>query len=331
MGANMKTRVTEIFGIKYPIIQGGLAYLAYAELAAAVSNAGGLGQITAATLGTPEKLREEIRKVRTLTDKPFAVNLAIAKHDNGGKYQELLEVVIEEKVPAISITGANPQPVFERIKGENIRTLVLVAGSRQAQKAEELGADAVMAVGQEGGGHLGRDDIGTMVLIPRVVDSVSIPVIASGGIGDGRGLLAALSLGAEGIEMGTRFIATQECIHANEKYKQAIVHAKETDTVVIKRTLGAPGRVLKNDFALNIIEREQEGATYEDLKDVISGKANLEYIYDGNEVEGFGWAGQVIGLINTIPTVQELFDEMILTAEKGQSRIDRLFGELNHR
>ena len=135
----MKTRVTEIFGIKYPIIQGGLAYLAYAELAAAVSNAGGLGQITAATLGTPEKLREEIRKVRTLTDKPFGVNFAIAKHDNGGKYQELLEVAIEEKVPAISLTGANPQPVFERIKGENIRTLVLVAGVRQAQKAEELG------------------------------------------------------------------------------------------------------------------------------------------------------------------------------------------------
>jgi NADH:quinone reductase (non-electrogenic) len=323
----MKTRVTEIFGIKYPIVQGGLAYLAYAELAAAVSNAGGLGQITAATLGTPEKLREEIRKIRTLTNNPFGVNFAIAKHDNGGKYQEFLEVAIEEKVPAISITGANPQPVFERIKGENIRTLVLVAGVRQAQKAEELGADAIMAVGQEGGGHLGREDIGTMVLTPRVVDSVSIPVIASGGIGDGRGLLAALSLGAEGIEMGTRFIATQECIHANENYKQAIVRAKETDTVVIKRTLGAPGRVLKNDFALDIIEREQEGTTYEDLKDVISGKANLKYIYDGNEAEGFGWAGQIIGLINDIPTVQELFDEMILTAEKGLSRIGNIIGE----
>jgi NAD(P)H-dependent flavin oxidoreductase YrpB (nitropropane dioxygenase family) len=323
----MKTRVSEIFDIEYPIIQGGLAYLAKAELAAAVSHAGGLGQITAATLGTPEKLREEIRKVRTLTNKPFAVNFAIANHDNGGKYQDLLQVAIEEKVLAISITGGNPQPVFEQIKGEKIRTLVLVSGARQAQKAEELGADAVMAVGQEGGGHLGRDDIGTMVLIPRVVDSVSIPVIASGGIGDGRGLLAALSLGAEGIEMGTRFIATQECINANENYKQAIVRAKETDTVVIKRTLGAPGRVLKNDFAMNIIQREQQGATYDDLKDVISGKANCRYIHDGEELEGFGWAGQVVGLINNIPTVQELFDEMILTAEKGLSRLDNLFRE----
>jgi NAD(P)H-dependent flavin oxidoreductase YrpB (nitropropane dioxygenase family) len=319
----MKNRITEIFGIKYPIVQGGLAYLAYAELAAAVSNAGGLGQITAATLRSSEKLREEIRKVRTLTNKPFAVNFAIARHD--GRYRELLEVAIEEKVPAISITGANPQPVFDRIKGENIRTLVLVSGVRQAQKAEQLGADAVMAVGQEGGGHLGRNDIGTMVLIPRVVDSVSIPVLASGGIGDGRGLLAALALGAEGVEMGTRFIATQECIHANEKYKQAILDSKETDTVIIKRTLGTPGRVLKTDYALDIIKREQEGATFEDLKDKISGKANCKYIYEGNEEEGFGWAGQVIGLIANIPTVQELFDEMILTAEKQQSRIGNLF------
>ncbi|MGP0690245.1 NAD(P)H-dependent flavin oxidoreductase [Priestia aryabhattai] len=315
----MKTRITEIFGIQYPIVQGGLAYLAYAELASAVSNAGGLGQVTAATLGTPEKLREEIRKVRKLTDKPFGVNFAIARHD--GKYKDLLEVAIEEKVPVISVTGGNPQPVFERIKGENIKTLVLVSGVRQAQKAEELGADAIMAVGQEGGGHLGRDDIGTMVLIPRVVESVSIPVLASGGIGDGRGLLAAFALGAEGIEMGTRFIATQECVHANPVYKEALVKGKETDTVIIKKTLGHPGRVLESKYTSDIIEREHKGATYEDLKDMVSGKANCKYIYNGNEGEGFGWAGQVIGLINDVPTVQELFDEMISTAEQGKQRL----------
>ncbi len=319
----MKTRVTEIFGIQYPIVQGGLAYLAYAELAAAVSNAGGLGQITAATLHTPERLREEINKVRSLTKKPFGVNFAISQHD--GNYQDMLQVAIEEKVPAISITGGNPTPVFEKLRGHDIRTLVLVSGVRQAQKAEELGADAVMAVGQEGGGHLGREDIGTMVLIPRVVDSISIPVLASGGIGDGRGLLAAFSLGAEGIEMGTRFIATKECVHANDKYKEAILEAKETDTVIIKRTLGAPGRVLKNDYSLDIIEREQNGETYEDLKDIISGKANCRYIYDGNEGEGFAWAGQVVGLIKNVPTVQELFDEMMLTAEKGLKRMNHLF------
>lgn len=292
-------------------------------MASAVSNAGGLGQITAATLGTPEKLREEIREVRTLTDKPFGVNFAIARHD--GNYKDLLEVAIEEKVPAISITGGNPQPVFERIKGENIKTLVLVSGVRQAQKAEELGADAVMAVGQEGGDHLGRDDIGTMVLIPRVVESVSIPVLASGGIANGDGLLAAFALGAEGIEMGTRFIATQECVHANLVYKEALVKGKETDTVIIQRTLGTPGRVLKSRYTSDIIEREHEGATYEDLKDVVSGKANCRYIYNGNEEEGFGWAGQVIGLINDIPTVQELFTEIISTAEQGKQRLMNIF------
>ena len=315
----MKTQVTDLFGIQYPIIQGGLAYLGYAELAAAVSNAGGLGQITAATVRTPENLRNEIHKVREFTNKPFGVNFAIAKYN--GEYEELLEVAIEEKVPVISITGGNPKPVLERLKDENIKTLVLVSGVRHAQKAEQLGADALIAVGQEGGGHLGRDDIGTMVLIPRIVDHVSIPVLAAGGIGDGRGLLAAFSLGAEGIVMGTRFIATQECVHAHYDYKNALLQAQETDTVIIKKSLGAPGRVLQSDFALEIIDREHQGATYEDLKDMISGKTNCRYIYDGHEEEGFGWAGQVIGLINNVPTVQELFAEMILTAENSLSRI----------
>lgn len=320
----LKTRVTEILGVNYPIVQGGLAYLAYAELAAAVSNAGGLGQITAATLGTPEKLRAEIHKTRSLTDRPFGVNFAISRHE--GKYEHLLEVAIEEKVSAISITGGNPQPVLERLKDEDIRTLVLISGVRQAQKAEALGADIVMAVGQEGGGHLGRDDIGTMVLVPRVVESVSIPVLASGGIGDGRGLLAALALGAEGVEMGTRFIATQECIHASDTYKQALLNGKETDTVVIKRSLGAPARAIKSQYTEAIIQKELEGATYEDLKNDISGKANQHYIYDGNEESGFGWAGQVMGLIHDVPTVQQLVDDMIQSAIIGRKRLDEIFG-----
>ncbi|WP_027417539.1 NAD(P)H-dependent flavin oxidoreductase [Aneurinibacillus terranovensis] len=319
----MKTRVTEKFGIDYPIVQGGLAYLAYAQLAAAVSNAGGLGQITAMTLKTPENLRAEIHKVRALTDKPFGVNFAVGQH--GRPYEELLEVAIEEKVSAISITGGNPKPIFDRIKGEDIRTLVLVAGVRQAQKAEDLGADAVMAVGQEGGGHLGRDDIGTMVLVPRIVDSVSIPVLASGGIGDGRGFLAALALGAEGIEMGTRFIATKECVHASRAYKDALLKGKETDTVVIKRTLGAPGRTLRTDHALQIIEREAKGESFEQIKPLISGQANRNFIYDGDESNGFGWAGQVIGLINSVPTVQALFDEMMAAVEHRRNDIARMF------
>ncbi|WP_017753570.1 NAD(P)H-dependent flavin oxidoreductase [Calidifontibacillus oryziterrae] len=308
-----ETRLTKLLGIKYPIIQGGLAYLAYSDLAAAVSNAGGLGQITAMSLKTPDELREEIRKVREKTDKPFGVNYAIGQH--GRAFEHMLQVAIDENVPAITMTGGNPTPIFEMLKGTNIKKLVLVAARRQAEKAEELGADAVMVVGQEGGGHLGRADTGTMVLVPQVVDAVSIPVVASGGIGDGRGLLAALALGAEGIEMGTRFIATKECIHAHDVYKNRLVDGSETDTVVIKRSIGAPARAIANEFTNKILQIEEQYGDYEHLKDYISGEANMRYIYDGNDSEGFGWAGQVMGRIKDIPTVAELFERMIKEAE----------------
>lgn len=309
-----KTRITELLGIKYPIIQGGLAHLAYSDLAAAVSNAGGLGQITAMSLPGPEALREEIQKVKTLSDKPFGVNLAIGQH--GRPYTYFLEVAIEEDVPVITMTGGNPAPILERLRDTNIKKLVLVAAKRQAVKAEELGADAVMVVGQEGGGHLGRSDLGTFVLTPRVADAVSIPVVASGGIGDGRGLMAALSLGAEGIEMGTRFIATKECVHASKLYKERLVEGSESDTVVIKRSIGAPARVIANSWTDKILKIEEEGGGYERLKDYISGTANKRYIHEGKEEEGFGWAGQVMGLIEDVPTVAELFQRMIREAEE---------------
>jgi NADH:quinone reductase (non-electrogenic) len=309
-----QTRVTDLLNIKYPIIQGGLAYLAYSELAAAVSNAGGLGQITAMSLDSPDRLRREIRKVKQLTNKPFGVNYAIGQH--GRPFADFLQVSIDEKVPVVTMTGGNPAPIFEQLKGTPIKKLVLVSARRQAEKAEQLGADAVMVVGQEGGGHLGRDDIGTMVLIPQVVDAVSIPVIASGGIGDGRGLMAALSLGAEGIEMGTRFIATKECVHASELYKKRLVAGSEADTVVIKRTLGAPARAIGNNWTDQILSIEKGNGDYEKLKHFISGSANKRYIYDGVEEEGFAWAGQVMGLIKDVPTVEELFTRIITKAEQ---------------
>jgi NAD(P)H-dependent flavin oxidoreductase YrpB (nitropropane dioxygenase family) len=310
---NWKTRVTDILNIQYPIIQGGLAHLAYSTLAAAVSNAGGLGQITAMSLDTPQELREEIKKVRQLTSNPFGVNFAIGQH--GRPFSDFLQVAIEEEVPVVTMTGGNPGPIFDQLKGTSIKKLVLVAARRQAVKAEELGADAVMVVGQEGGGHLGRDDVGTLVLIPQVVDSVSIPVIASGGIGDGRGLMAALSLGAEGIEMGTRFIATKECVHANELYKKRLIEASESDTVVIKRTLGMPARAIANTWTDKILEIEKQNGNYEQLKSFISGEANKRYIYDGVDHEGFAWAGQVTGLIKDVPSVSELFSRMVQDAE----------------
>ncbi|NHC42893.1 nitronate monooxygenase [Bacillus sp. MM2020_1] len=313
-----KTRVTELLNIRFPIIQGGLAYLAYSELAAAVSNAGGLGQITAMSLGDPEQLRTEIRKVKKMTNNPFGVNFAIGQH--GRPFSDFFQVAIDEKVPVVSMTGGNPAPIFDQLKGTQIKTLVLVAARRQAVKAEELGADAVMVVGQEGGGHLGRDDVGTLVLVPQVVDAVSIPVIASGGIGDGRGLMAALSLGAEGIEMGTRFIATKECVHANELYKKTLVEGNESGTVVIKRTIGAPARALANSWTEKIIDIEKNNGGYDQLKDLISGRANQRYIYDGEPEEGFAWAGQVMGLIKDVPAVQELFDRIICDAEQIRAK-----------
>ncbi|MDQ0243993.1 enoyl-[acyl-carrier protein] reductase II [Bacillus fengqiuensis] len=308
-----KTRITEMLRIEYPIIQGGLAYLAYAELAAAVSNAGGLGQITAMSLETPEQLRQEIHSVRQKTSKPFGVNFAIGQHNRS--FSRMLDVAIEEKVPVVSVTGGNPAPFFEQLKGTEMKKLVLVAAKRQAEKAEELGADAVLVVGQEGGGHLGRHDTGTFVLVPQVVDAVSIPVVASGGIGDGRGIMAALSLGAEGVEMGTRFIATKECVDAHELYKQALVNGSEYDTVVIKRTLGAPGRAIANSWTERILQLEKQQAGYDGLKPYINGSANKRYIYEGKENEGFAWAGQVMGMIHDVPCVDELIKRMVKEAE----------------
>ncbi len=308
-----ETKVTKLLEIDYPIIQGGLAYLAYADLAAAVSNAGGLGQITAMSLQGPDELRNEIKKVQTMTDKPFGVNFAIGQH--GRPYEHMVQVAIDENVPVISVTGGNPKGVLDMVKDHPIKKLVLVAARRQAEKAEELGADAVMVVGQEGGGHLGRGDVGTFVLTPQVVDSVSIPVIASGGIVDGRSMMAALSLGAEGIEMGTRFIATKECIDAHPAYKQALVEADENATVVIKRSLGTPARALKNPWTDKILGIEQEHGDYEALKTYISGEANKQYIHKGEEAEGFGWAGQGAARIQDIPSVKELINSMISEAD----------------
>lgn len=313
-----KTRVTDLLGIQYPIVQGGLAHLAYAELAAAVSNAGGLGQVTAMSLNDPDQLVQEIRKTKAMTDKPFGVNFAIGQH--GRPYEHMLEAAMKEGIAVVSVTGGNPAPFLNFLKDTPVKKLVLVAAKRQAVKAEQLGADAVMVVGQEGGGHLGRDDIGTSVLIPQVVDSVQIPVIASGGFGDGRGLMAALALGADGIEMGTRFIAVEECVHAHELYKNALVSGTENDTVVIKRSIGAPARVISNSWTDKILEIEKENGGYERLKHYISGEANQRYIHDGVENEGYAWAGQVMGMIHDVPTTAQLFNRIIGEAEAIRSK-----------
>lgn len=307
----MKTKFTERFEVELPIVQGGLAHLAFSELCIAVSEAGGLGQLTAATMPSADYLREEIRRVRAATDKPFAVNFALGRRS----LDDLIRVTIEEKVECISVTGGNPKDLFDAFDGVPVKKIVLVAGVRQAQKAEALGADAVIAVGFEGGGHIGRDDIGTLVLVPRVAESVNIPVLAAGGIADGRGLAAALALGADGIEMGTRFVATQEC-RAHPAYKQALVQADETSTVVIERTLGRPGRAIANEWTDKILAAEARGAGIDELLPLISGEANRRAGIEGNMEQGFVWAGQGVGLIRHIPTVKELLDEIVADARK---------------
>jgi NADH:quinone reductase (non-electrogenic) len=310
---DMQTRLTQLLGIERPIVQGGLAYLAFASLAAAVSEAGGLGQITAATLPDGEALRHQIRTVRQLTKRPFGVNFAIGYRP----LEERIDITLDEGVQTISVTGGNPEPIFRRIDatGARVRKLALVAGIRQAQKAESLGADAVIAVGFEGGGHIGRDDTASMVLIPRVVDSVRIPVVASGGIGDGRGLAAALCLGADGIEMGTRFVATRECV-AHAAYKQAVLEGKETDTVVIERSLGRPGRALKTAYSEQIVQQEMSGTPSDAILPLVSGLINQKAAVEGDLAHGFVWAGQVMGLIDDAPAVQDVLDRIMRDAER---------------
>ncbi len=308
----MNTPLTTRLNIRRPIIQGGLAYLARAELAAAVSNAGGLGQITATTLNGPHELEAEITRARSLTDKPFAVNLALGHRP----IDDLLEVALNARIPVISLTGGNPAPYSERILASGAHLMVLVAGVRAARKAEALGASVVIGVGVEGGGHLGRDDIGTMVLTRRLVDAVNIPVVASGGIGDGRQFAAALALGAAGVEMGTRFVATQECI-AHQLYKEALVAHDMQETAIIERSLGRPGRTLPSPHVTNILETEAKLSRSEDLLPLIRGELNYQAAVDGYLDEGFVWAGQVIGLIHDIPTVAELMDRMEDEAKQG--------------
>lgn len=330
--APMRTRITQLFGVRYPIVQGGLAHLAYSGLAAAVSEAGGLGQIGNACFETPDELRADIRQLKALTRLPYGVNFPLGHRP----IDAFLDVALEEGAPVISITAGNPEATLRRIQQSGVsplpKTMVLVAGTRAARKAEDLGADAVIAVGYEGGGHLGRDDVGTLVLVPRIVESVRIPVLASGGIADGRGLAAALALGAEGIELGTRFIAVAECV-AHQNYKDALVKASETDTTLIEKSIGRPARVLRGALVERLLEietgLERRGASREEaLQEIlpyILGEVNKVAAIEGRLDEGFIWAGQVAGLIHDVPTARELVERTVREAREQAQRLIAAF------
>ncbi len=305
-----KTRICELLGIKYPIIQGGMTWIANAELAAAVSNAGGLGIISpnagmAADGNVAENLRRQIRIARGLTNKPFGVNFTL----QAPKCQEWIDVAIKEKVPVVTTSAGNPATYTSYLKDAGVKVLHVVASVRHATGAEKRGVDAVIAEGYEAGGHNGFDELATFPLIPQVVDAVKIPVVAAGGIADARGFIAALALGADGVQMGTRFVATRECI-AHQKMKEAIVNATDTGTVISGRKLG-PTRGLKNQFVDQILEMESRGATAEELLAFIgAGRARMGGL-EGDIVNGEAYAGSIAGMIKEIVSAGDVVREIV--------------------
>jgi NAD(P)H-dependent flavin oxidoreductase YrpB (nitropropane dioxygenase family) len=309
-----KTRITEMFGIEYPIIQGAMQWLSRAELVAAASNAGGLGVISSLTFPTTKELRQEIKKTKSLTDKPFAVNVTLLPTVRAVNYEEYINAALEEGVNIIETAGRSPAPYMKLLKDARVKVMHKVARVKDAKAAERLGVDAVTIVGFEAAGHPGMDNVTSLVLIPIAVDAVKIPVIAGGGIGDGRGFVAALALGAEGVLMGTRFMASKECaVHA--KIGQWLVNAKETDTLIIERSIKNAARVMKTDFTKRLLELEEEGATLEELLPFITGdRSNRSYI-SGDVNDAAIACGQSVGLIHDIPSVKELIDGIINEAK----------------
>ena len=302
-----KTRITELLGIEYPIIQGAMLWLSRAELAAAVSNAGGLGIIAAGSFATSEELRQEIRKMKSLTDKPFAVNITLLPTRRRINWEEYINIALEEGVSIIETSGRSPELYMEWLKAAKVKVIHKAARIKDIKKAEQLGADAVTIVGFEAGGHPGMEDVTSLVLIPRAADSLSIPVIAAGGFGDGRGLMAALALGADGVLMATRFMACKECsLHPN--IKKLLLQTGEMDTIMVERSIGMAARVIKTEFSSKLLAMEKKGATLSELFPMIDGARGKRSYISGDTNDSIIYCGQVAGLIDDIPTAREIID-----------------------
>lgn len=312
----MKTRITEMFGIQHPIIQGGMHYVGFAEMAAAVSNAGGLGIITGLTQRTPELLAKEIARCRQMTDKPFGVNLTFLPALTQPDYPGYIKAIIEGGVKAVETAGNNPQKWMPVLKEHGIKVIHKCTSVRHSLKAEQIGCDAVSVDGFECGGHPGEDDIPNFILLPRAADELKIPFVASGGMADGRSLVAALAMGAEGMNMGTRFIATKEA-PVHENVKKAIVAASELDTRLVMRPLRNTERVLKNAAVERLLEKEKALGPKLQFQDIIEEVAGVyPKIMTEGDMEAGAWScGMVVGLINDIPTCKELIDRIMKEAE----------------
>lgn len=317
----LRTRLTEQLNISYPIIQGGMLWISRAELAAAVSNAGGLGIITSANFNNGEELRREILKTKELTDKPFGVNISLNPATRILPNDELINVVIEEHVKVVEISGArSPEKVIPYLHAGGVKVIHKVATVRHAQKGEQVGADFLTVVGHENGGNVGLEDVTTMVLIPKVVDTLKIPVIAGGGIADARGFVAALALGAEGVIMGTRFMATAESpVHSN--FKEWMIRSRENQTVLVQRTIRNTHRTLNNRAVEKVLEMEARGTTLEELLPFISGQKYRQVMLEGLLDEGMAYCGQAVGLINNVASVKEVIDEIVNGAQAILERL----------
>jgi len=308
----MRTRVTRLLGIDYPIIQGGMQWVGLAELASAVSNAGGLGILTALTQPTPDALRNEIARTREMTDRPFGVNLTILPSINPPPYAEYVDAIIDGGVRIVETAGNSPKDFIARFKAAGVTIVHKCTTVRHALSAERNGVDIVSIDGLECAGHPGEDDVGGLVLIPAAARALEIPVIASGGIADGRGMAAALALGAEGVNMGTRFCVTKEApIHDN--IKQALVNGSERDTALIFRTLKNTARVFRNAIAEEVVsmERRPGGCVFDDIRPLVTGTRGRAALQSGEVDNGVVSAGQCIGLIDDIPTCAELISRMV--------------------
>jgi len=306
----LKTRITEMFGIEYPIIQGAIQWLSRAELVSAVSNAGGLGIISSLTFPTAKEFREKIRKTKSMTDKPFAVNVTLLPTMRVVNYEEYFSAAIEEGVNIIETSGRSPEPYMKLLKDGKVKVMHRAVRVRDIRTAERVGADAVTILGFEAAGHPGMEDVASLVRIPIAVDAVNIPVIAAGGIGDARGFVAALALGAEGVLMGTRFLASKEC-NAHPKIKEWLLQLGETDTMMIQRSIKNAERVVKTDYAQRVLEMEEKGATLEELLPLISGEKMRKAYISGDVSDAVMTVGQVVGLIHEIPSVEEIIKGMI--------------------
>ena len=303
----MQTEVMKLLNIKYPIFQGGMANIAEHNLVAAVSNAGGLG-ILAAGGATAEMVREEIKKTKELTDKPFGVNLMLLNPEAA----EIAKVLIEEKVPVVTTGAGTPEPYMKEWMEAGIKVIPVVASVALAKRMERCGASAVIAEGTESGGHIG--DTNTMALVPQVVDAVDIPVIAAGGIADGRGFAAAMMLGAQAVQIGTRFLVANECI-VHENYKELVLKAKDIDSVVTSRSTGHPVRTLRNAMTREYLKMEKEGKPFEELERLTLGSLRRA-VFDGDRATGSFMAGQIAGLVSKEQSAKEIIEEILTEAKE---------------